>query len=110
VVKEVPLAAKNNDGNGAELRQHAKSASQLLRAVGNQTRLMILCALVDDEHSVGELNSLVGLSMSALSQHLSVLRREGYVQTRREAQTIFYSLQNREVRSLMQCLHRMYCR
>jgi DNA-binding transcriptional ArsR family regulator len=94
---------------GTALREHALAASQLLKAVGNPMRLMILCALVDGEHSVGELRAFIDLSMSALSQHLAVLKREGLVYTRREAQTIYYSLADHEVRELIKCLHRMYC-
>lgn len=94
---------------GTALREHALAASQLLKAVGNPMRLMILCALVDSEHSVGELRTFIDLSMSALSQHLAVLKREGLVNTRREAQTIYYSLADHEVRELMECLHRIYC-
>lgn len=94
---------------GKALRKHAEAATQLLKAVASPARLMILCALVDDEHSVGELSTAIDLSMSALSQHLAVLRREGLVHTRREAQTIYYSLADHEVRVLITCLHKIYC-
>lgn len=96
--------------DGGELRQHAAQASQLLKATGNPVRLMILCALAQGEYAVGELNDRIELSQSTLSQHLAILRRKGLVQTRREAQTIFYSLQGDEVRSLMECLYKIYCR
>lgn len=94
---------------GAELQQHADDASQLLKAIGNPVRLMILCTLVEGEHCVGELNDRVDLSQSTLSQHLAVLRREELVQTRRQAQTIFYSIRSDEVRLIMQCLHKIFC-
>ncbi len=93
-----------------DLQQHAEQASQLLKAIGNPVRLMILCTLVQGEYSVGALNERIDQSQSTLSQHLAVLRREELVHTRREAQTIFYSLKSEEVRSLMQCLYNIYCR
>ena len=76
----------------ADFQARAGEAAQLLRALGNERRLMILCQLSDGERSVGELLPAVGLSQSALSQHLAVLREEGIVATRREAQTIRYRI------------------
>ena len=95
--------------DSAVLREHAEEASRLLKTIGNPTRLMILCTLVQGEFAVGELNDQIGLSQSTLSQHLSILRREGFVRTRREAQTIYYSLQSDEAGSLMKCLYKIYC-
>ena len=74
------------------LDRAAKPASSLLKAVANHRRLSILCHLAHAEHAVGELSEKVGLSQSALSQHLAKLRRDNLVSTRREAQTIYYSL------------------
>ena len=79
-------------------------ASRLLKAMGNARRLVILCHLSEREHSVGELCSLVGLSQSALSQHLARLRRDNLVKTRRAAQTVYYSLASPEVGPLLQTL------
>ncbi len=98
-----------NQIDAEALQQHAQQASQLMKAIGNPVRLMILCTLVQGEFSVGELNSRLTQSQSALSQHLAILRREGLVQTRREAQTIFYSIKSDEARALMECLHGIYC-
>jgi len=95
--------------DGAVLRQHAEQASQLLKTIGNPIRLKILCTLMQGEYSVGKLNNRIDLSQSTLSQHLAILRRNGLVQTRREAQTIFYSLENEKVSSLMECLYTIYC-
>lgn len=103
-------AEKNTVGaNSGDLREHAHQAEQLLKAVSNANRLMILCALIEDEHSVGDLSVALNLSMSAISQHLSTLKKEGFVSTRRDAQTIYYSLQEHPVRDLMACLHKIYC-
>lgn len=77
---------------GREMRPHAAKAAQLLRALANEQRLMILCNLVTGPLSVGELNKRLALSQSALSQHLGVLRDSGMVTTVRESQSIIYSL------------------
>jgi DNA-binding transcriptional ArsR family regulator len=85
-------------------------AAALLRAVANETRLRILCRLVEvDEANVGSLNAACRLSQSALSQHLGRLRAEGLVATRREGQAIFYRIANPEVRRLIALLHDMFC-
>ena len=87
----------------------AGEAAKLLRALGNERRLMILCQLTDGERSVGELLPLVGLSQSALSQHLAVLREEAVVATRREGKYIFYGLASHEVIQVMKTLSGLYC-
>lgn len=84
-------------------------ASTLLKAMSNERRLMILCHLADGEKSVGTLERLVGLSQSALSQHLARLRRDRFVRTRREAQTIYYSLNGHEVKTVINVLQGLYC-
>jgi len=73
-----------------KLRESARRASILLKAMSNEHRLMILCQLSQGERSVGEMERMIGLSQSALSQHLARLRRDNLVNTRRQAQTIFY--------------------
>jgi len=93
----------------AEMQAHASDASLLLKAMGNEQRLLILCQLVSGELSVSALLSGVDLSQSALSQHLAVLREAGFVNTRREAQTVFYSLPDGPVKKLMKTLHEIYC-
>lgn len=92
-----------------EMRENAEEASRLLKAMSNERRLMILCHLVAGEKSVGQLEQLVGLSQSALSQHLARLRKDGFVRTRREAQTIYYSLKGDEARTIIEALHALYC-
>ena len=95
--------------NISELQDKAHQVTTLLKAMGNERRFLILCYLVDGERSVGELERLVGLSQSALSQHLARLRRDELVQTRRSAQTIYYSLQGSLPLSVMQALHQVFC-
>ena len=92
-----------------ELERNAASACALLKAMSNERRLMILCHLATGESSVGELERRVGLSQSALSQHLAVLREKELVATRREAQTIFYRLASREAEAIMATLWDLYC-
>ena len=92
-----------------QMRQHASEAAGLMKALGNESRLMVLCSLAEGERSVGELNALVPLSQSALSQQLARLRREGLVQTRRESQTIFYSLCDGPADRIIHLLHDIYC-
>lgn len=88
----------------------ADRAAALLGALANPNRLMILCSLIEGEHSVGELNARVPLSQSALSQHLARLREEGLVGTRRESQTIHYRIVDPVVFELITPLHKRYCR
>ena len=89
-----------------QLQYSAREASVLLKAMSNEHRLLILCQLVRGEKSVGELVRLVGLSQSALSQHLARLRRDSLVRTRREAQTIFYSVAAQEPLAILSLLDR----
>ena len=92
-----------------EVRAHSGEAARLLRALANPQRLEILCTLAEGEMSVSELNQRVDLSQSALSQHLAVLRAEGIVGTRREAQTICYSMHPGPAARVMATLHDIFC-
>ncbi|RZO86891.1 MAG: transcriptional regulator [Oceanococcus sp.] len=95
--------------NPAEMAEHVDAAAGLLKALANPNRLMVLCLLADGELSVGQLNEQVPLTQSALSQHLAVLRRDGLVQTRRDAQTVYYSAQPGPAAEIIAVLHRTYC-
>ena len=95
--------------NAEQMRNHVGDATQLLKALANEKRLMILCLLVDAERSVNELQMLLDLSQSALSQHLAVLRDDGLVSTRREAQSIFYSIAPGPALRMLRTLHAIYC-
>ena len=90
------------------LQDKALDASRFLKAMSNKHRLLILCNLVGTEQSVGQLEKIVGLSQSALSQHLARLRKEEVVKTRRDAQTIYYSLQDENVVEVLQVLHGIF--
>lgn len=91
------------------MEENADKASQLLTAMANPKRLLILCNLLDDELNVGQLSERVALGQSPLSQHLSKLRAWGLVKTRREGQQINYSLASDEVRQVLTTLYKIYC-
>jgi DNA-binding transcriptional ArsR family regulator len=93
----------------SEMRHNAAKAVRLLKTLANENRLMIMCMLAEGECSVGRLNEQIDLSQSALSQHLAVLREQGLVRTRRESQTIYYSLADSEAIPLIQTLHDAFC-
>lgn len=95
--------------DGDAMAQRAGEAAQLLKQLANEKRLMILCALVAGEQSVGALNSTVPLSQSALSQHLARLREAGLVSTRRDGQSIYYALAGDEAAAVLHVLHTLYC-
>jgi len=92
-----------------QMGEHAANAAGLMKALGNESRLMILCMLADGERSVGELNASIPLSQSALSQQLARLRRQELVTTRRESQTIYYSLAEGPADRIIRQLHDIYC-
>ena len=92
-----------------ELEASAREASSLLSALGNDNRLMILCHLVQGEKRVSELVALVGLSQSALSQHLSKMRSLRLIESRREGQSIYYRIASSEALQVLETLHDIYC-
>ena len=92
-----------------ELHDMASQACNLLKAMANEWRLIILCQLSEGEKTVSELQAILGLSQSALSQHLAVLRREKIVSARKDAQSVFYSLAGDEATRVMESLHDLFC-
>lgn len=95
--------------NMNDLLPRAEEATQLLKALANPTRLMILCSLVDEERSVTELTDLAGVRQPLMSQQLALLRAEGLVKTRRVGRTIYYSLGSAEAARVLSVLHELYC-
>lgn len=94
----------------AELERKAAEAAGLLKLLANENRLLILCRLaLRGEVSVNELAGAVGLSQSALSQHLAKMREEGLLATRREAQTVYYRIANENGARLLGVLKTIYC-
>lgn len=94
-----------------EFERKASEVADTLRALANERRLMILCQLVEyGEATVGALVEEVGISQSALSQHLAKMREEGLVTFRRDAQTLWYRIADPRIEELFAALHRLYCR
>jgi DNA-binding transcriptional ArsR family regulator len=91
------------------IHKSAGKAVRLLKSLANESRLMIVCVLAEGEVSVGQLNRRIDLSQSALSQHLAILREKDIVKTRRESQTIYYSLSDSPAIGVIQTLHDIYC-
>lgn len=91
------------------MRAHASEAVAMLKLLGNEDRLLLLCQLSMQERTVGELEQLTGITQPTLSQQLGVLRREGLVTTRREGKFIWYQLADERALQLMQSVHRLFC-
>jgi DNA-binding transcriptional ArsR family regulator len=91
------------------MQSAADAASDLLKALANRHRLLILCQLIERERSVGDLAEFLGIRDSTVSQHLALLRRDGLVAARREGQTIWYSISSAPARALLETLYRVYC-
>lgn len=106
-MKSHPRIEPPNDA--IDMAAHAEEAARLLAALSNRHRLLVLCILAEGECSVGQLQKRVPLSQSALSQHLAVLRRDRLVETRRAAQTIFYSLHDSKAARVVELMHELYC-
>ena len=93
----------------AQMRLRSAAAEEMLKVLANRHRLMLLCQLIPGERSVGELAQALGLAQSVVSQHLSLLRRDGVVSGRREAQSIYYRISDARVHALMQTLFDQFC-
>lgn len=102
-------AMDSNMHPARDMELHASDAAGLMKALGNESRLMILCVLAEGERSVSDLNTIVPLSQSALSQQLARLRQQNLVKTRRESQTIYYSLAEGPADRVINLLHDIYC-
>lgn len=95
--------------NAEVMERAADQASELLKALANRHRLLIICQLIDGERSVGDLAEFLNLRDSTVSQHLALLRKDGLVSARREAQTIFYSIASEPAREVLKTLYQAFC-
>jgi len=95
--------------NPDEMKAQASKASTLLTAMSNDKRLMILCQLLDRERTVNDLAELLDTRQSTISQHLALLRKDGFVTPRRDGQAQYYSLAGDEARSILETLYSLYC-
>jgi ArsR family transcriptional regulator len=93
----------------ARLRANAGAASQLLKALANPDRLLLLCQLAEGERSVGQLQAASAIVQPTLSQQLAVLRREGLVATRRDGKQIHYRIAGPAVLAVIHTLHQLFC-
>lgn len=92
------------------LQKNAQRAETMLKILANKNRLLILCNLMEKERNVNELVELVGLSQSALSQHLSKMRELNLVSQRKEGKNIFYFIESLDLKALMSTLYLIYCK
>ncbi|MBT8446381.1 MAG: metalloregulator ArsR/SmtB family transcription factor [Gammaproteobacteria bacterium] len=92
-----------------KMQSSASDVSDLLKLLGHPDRLMVLCQLKFGEQSVGELSGNLGIKQSPLSQHLARMRHEGVVTSRRDAQTMYYSITDEKVAQVVGVLYELYC-
>ncbi len=99
----------NHQKNIKEMARHAAKAEAMLKQMANANRLMILCKLVEGEETVGELVAEVGLSQSAVSQHLMKMKAANLVRAEKRGQQVYYSLASGDVTAILKTLHQIYC-
>ena len=91
------------------MKLSAARASVLMKALSSETRLLLLCQMVDGEISVSELADMLEMRPASVSQQLALLRKDALVKTRREGQTIYYSLDGEEAQKIIAVLYQLYC-
>lgn len=103
---------KKKDKNSSieNMEKNSKKAEAMLKVLANSKRLMILCHLIKNERTVSDLSSLVGLSQSALSQHLAKMRALNLVETNKVGQEVFYRIENIEIEAILMTLYLIYCK
>ena len=114
-MEELPDSAvdSNDAGNSAQLEKmmrNARRASDFLKALAHETRLVVLCLLAERERSVTELENILSLRQPTVSQQLARLRLDGLVTTRRDGKTIYYRLNDEDVRRVVALMYDMFCR
>lgn len=107
----VPAATPSGEGMAMDqLLASARSATELLKALSHESRLIMLCMLLDGERTVGELEQALGLRQPAVSQQLARLRADHLVEARREGKNIYYSIGRPEVRGIIEALYHAFCK
>ncbi|MBN9672565.1 ArsR/SmtB family transcription factor [Roseibium aggregatum] len=107
----LPAFDKNMDAEELDLlMDQARKASDLLKALSHEVRLVILCLLSEGEKSVSELEDILTMPQAAVSQQLARLRLEGLVQSRRDGRMIYYSLLDDEISSIIESLYTLFCK
>ncbi len=92
-----------------ELMQNARRASNFLKALSHENRLLLLCLMAEGERSVGELETILSMRQSAVSQQLARLRLDGLVTARRDGKSVFYSLANNDIRRMIGLIYDIFC-
>jgi DNA-binding transcriptional ArsR family regulator len=92
-----------------QLMRNAREASDFLKALSHENRLILLCLLSEKERSVGELEEILSLRQAAVSQQLARLRFDGIVSSRREGKTVYYSLASDKVRNIISVIYDIFC-
>jgi DNA-binding transcriptional ArsR family regulator len=100
---------KSRKSDSKVTREKAEAASSFMKSLANPNRLMIACALLDGERSVGDLEAELGLRQPSLSQQLGELRESGVVEARREAKQVFYRISDQRAVALLATLHQIFC-
>ncbi|MGI9483782.1 MAG: metalloregulator ArsR/SmtB family transcription factor [Hyphomicrobiales bacterium] len=103
------LTAEDTLSSHDEMAENARAASDLLKALSNETRLMILCMLAEEEKSVSDLEELLDMRQPTVSQQLARLRADRLVTTRRDGKMIYYGLASNEARAVIKVLYDIYC-
>ena len=93
----------------AVLHEQARKASELMKALSHETRLMILCLLNEQEMSVSEIEEIVGLPQATVSQQLARLRLDRFVETRRDGRTVYYRIIDKQVGTIVESLYELFC-
>ena len=107
--KNCGICTRQDSMDTTELQGNSARASNLMRIMANEKRLMILCNLVEKELSVQELQEATGFGQSTVSQQLALLRAENLVTHRREAQSVYYGLDSTEAKAILETLHTVFC-
>jgi len=100
----------NQNTDMETLLANAREASEFLKALSHEARLVILCMLIEGEKSVTEIEQILNLRQPAVSQQLARLRGDGLVETRRDGKNIYYSLARSDVREVIEALHKAFCK
>jgi DNA-binding transcriptional ArsR family regulator len=108
-MEDSSTAQRFSAGDLDEMAENSRAASRMLKAISHETRLMILCHLVNGEKTVGQIETLLGERQAAVSQQLAKLRGEFLVKPRREGKTIYYALADERSRRMLEVLHELYC-
>lgn len=103
------LAANMNLVDAEALIEQARKASELLKALSHETRLLILCILSEGEKSVSDLEQILSMPQATVSQQLARLRIDGLVSTRREGRMIYYSIAGDDVSGVVETLYDLFC-